>query len=294
MHNLGALEAVRNLAVRGTGKGDKKLMKIIDAHIHFADHAHFNQLAREAGHDNSSESLKADFDRLDIAGAVVMGIRDLSPESHLYPGFMRYCVGLDSGNFVEEDAASVLRQVELHLQRDACAGLKLYPGYNSLYVHDPVYASFFELAERYDKPVAIHTGELAGNWGRVKYSHPLTVDEVAADHPKTRFILCHLGNPWVMDAAVVIGKNPNVSADLSGFLRGKQDMGEYFTDNKSYLDYIKMSLRYMQAWDRLMYGTDWPLANIENYIEFVAELIPAKYQDMVFYENARRIYGVDF
>jgi predicted TIM-barrel fold metal-dependent hydrolase len=269
-------------------------MKIIDAHIHFAQHEHFDQLAREAGHHNSAERLQADFARLDIAGAVVMGNRDLSLESHIYPDFLRYCIGLDRGNFAGADVAKVLRQVELHLQCDSCVGLKLYPGYNAFYVYDPLYAPFFELAARCDKPVAIHTGELAGNWGLVKYSHPLTVDEVATAHPKTRFVLCHLGNPWIMDAAVVMNKNPNVSADLSGFLRGKQDMKGYFANNAHYLDYIKMTLQYMQAWDRLMYGTDWPLANMENSIEFIAELIPGKYHDLVFYQNARRIYGVDF
>jgi predicted TIM-barrel fold metal-dependent hydrolase len=269
-------------------------MKIIDAHIHFADHEHFDHLAREAGHYNSAERLKTDFERLDIAGAVVMGNRDLSLESLVYPGFLRYCIGLDSSNFAGADLAKTLRQVDLHLQRASCVGLKLYPGYNAFYVYDPAYAPFFELAARYDKPVAIHTGELAGNFGVVKYSHPLTVDEAAAAHPKTRFVLCHVGNPWILDAAVVINKNPNVSADLSGFLRGKQAMPEFFANNKSYLDYIKMGFQYMQAWDRLMYGTDWPLANMENYIEFIAELIPAQYHDLVFYANARRIYGLDF
>lgn len=270
-------------------------MKIIDTHIHFAKHEyHFDQLALEAGHNNDEESLKEDFDRLGIVGAVVMGNRDLSLESHAYPDFMRYCIGLDSNNFNGSDVATALRQVELHLRRDACVGLKLYPGYNSFYVYDPAYAPFYELAAQYNKPVAIHTGELAGNWGNVKYSHPLTVDEVATAHSQTRFVLCHLGNPWIMDAAVVINKNPNVSADLSGFLRGRQNMREFFTNNKSYLDYIKMCLQYMQAWDRLMYGTDWPLANIENYIEFICELIPTKYHDLVFYQNARRIYGLDF
>ena len=270
-------------------------MKIIDAHIHFADREHFNLLAVEAGHHNSAERVKEDFERLNIVGAIVMGNRDLSLESHVYPSFMRYCIGLDRNNFTgTEDAATALRQVELHLQREPCVGLKLYPGYNAFYVYDSIYTPFYELAARYDKPVAIHTGELAGNWGLVKYSHPLTVDEVASAHPKTRFVLCHLGNPWIIDAVAVMGKNPNVSADLSGFLRGKQNMKEYFVHNKSYVDYIKMNLQYVQAWDRIMYGTDWPLANLENAIEFIAELIPCKYHEMIFHHNAQRIYAVDF
>lgn len=268
-------------------------MKLIDAHLHFANHEHFNLLAEEAGHHNNAESLKEDFASLGYAGAVVMGNRDLALESHVYPEFMRYCIGLDSNNFSGASAAA-LRQVEQHLQRPACVGLKLYPGYNSFYVYDPAYAPFFELAAGYGKPVAIHTGELAGNWGNLKYCHPLTVDEVASAHPRTSFVLCHLGNPWIADAAAVLNKNPNVSADLSGFLKGRQSMTEFFAANKSYLEFIKMWLQYMQAWERLMYGSDWPLANLANCVEFVAELVPARYHSLVFYENARRIYGLDF
>jgi len=43
-----------------------------------------------------------------------------------------------------------------------------------------------------------------------------------------------------------------------------------------------------------MFGTDWPLANIGNYIDLVSELVPEKYHDRVFAGNARDIYGLDF
>src|SRR5947199_334801 len=54
-------------------------------------------------------------------------------------------------------------------------------------------------------------------------------DEVAVDHPDTRFVLCHVGNPWVADAAEVIYKNMNVWADLSGLVVG--DDGDFGTDD---------------------------------------------------------------
>lgn len=267
-------------------------MKIIDSHIHFFKEPHFDRLAREAHHENSAEHLRKTFGDLGIELAIVMGNRDLDLARHVYPDFMRYCVGLDSYYFTEDKAAEALELVEQHFERPACVGLKLYPGYNTNYVYDDVYKPFLELADHCKKPVAIHTGETAGSHGLLKYSHPLTLDEVACKYPNVRFIMCHLGNPWLVDAAVVINKNHNVSADLSGFLVGKLEMRRYFEDNRGYVEYIKTWLQYMSAWDRLMYGTDWPLPNMGDYIEFIAALVPARYHDMVFYQNAAQTYGV--
>jgi len=50
----------------------------------------------------------------------------------------------------------------------------------------------------------------------------------------------------------------------------------------------------MQCWDRVMYGTDFPLANMEQYIDLIAYLVPSQYHEAVFAENARRIYHLDF
>ena len=112
----------------------------------------------------------------------------------------------------------------------ACCGVKLYPGYNHIWLTDPLYEPIYALAARYDKPVAVHMGLSAGPRAHLKYCHPLVLDEVAADHPDTRFVMCHFGNPWLMDAAAVVEKNENVAADLSGLNKLKDDNSK----NKDY------------------------------------------------------------
>ncbi|RAZ23822.1 amidohydrolase, partial [Klebsiella oxytoca] len=71
---------------------------------------------------------------------------------------------------------------------------------------DPVYEPVYELAARYDKPVAVHMGLTAFPRAHLKYAHPLTLDEVAADHKRTRFVMCHFGNPFLESAAAVVEK----------------------------------------------------------------------------------------
>ena len=57
-----------------------------------------------------------------------------------------------------------------------------------------------------------------------------------------------------------------------------------------YIEQLRGWLAYLNAYDRLMFGTDWPLANFGDYVAFTKLLIPEEHWDAVFYENAVRIY----
>ena len=91
-------------------------------------------------------------------------------------------------------------QVEENLKRKQCCGIKLYPGYNHVYVYDELYDPIYELARKYNKPVAIHTGLTATANALLKYSHPMTLDEAAVKYPDVQFVMCHIGNPFLQDA----------------------------------------------------------------------------------------------
>ena len=55
---------------------------------------------------------------------------------------------------------------------------------------------------------------------KLKYAHPLNVDEVAVDNPGVKIIICHLGNPWILDCQEILYKTKNVYADISGLFCG--------------------------------------------------------------------------
>ena len=131
-------------------------MKIIDAHLHiFAPSPHPDAMAQAVGHQNSTEHLRQVYGELGMVHGVVMGNRSLEPSCHDYPaGLFHYCIGLDSvlmerGTRPVPDLAD---KVEENLKRETCCGVKLYPGYNRLWLSDPVYQPIYELAARYGKP----------------------------------------------------------------------------------------------------------------------------------------------
>ncbi|MEA4919485.1 MAG: amidohydrolase family protein [Clostridiaceae bacterium] len=267
-------------------------MKIIDAHIHFKKSIGFDQLALASGHVNTEAHLKDTFDSMGIMKAVVMGNGPID-KLEAYPSFLSYCVGFDSSAMANAKETIILSCLENHLRRPNCCGIKLYPGYNRQYITDKAYFPFYDLAAQYKKPVAIHTGATANDHSHLKYCHPLIIDELAADFPHTTFVICHYGNPWVLDAAAVLDKNKNVCADLSGILDGGlHDIDAYCRENSGYVEYLKTWIKYPIAFDRIMYGSDWPLINMSQYTDFISRLVPPSCLEDVFFNNANMIYSL--
>lgn len=271
-------------------------MKIIDAHLHLfpQEDPQAGELAAAVGHHNSAAHLRQAYADLGIVHGVVMGNRSLDPACHDYPAdLFHYCVGLDS-SLLNEGAVvpDLAERVEENLRRPGCCGVKLYPGYNRIPLSDPLYEPVYALAAQYGKPVAVHMGLTANAAAHLKYCHPLALDEAAADHPDTAFVMCHFGNPFLDAAAAVLGKNPNVAADLSGLLEGRVDLDRYLHEQAGYVFLLRTWLAAADRWDSLLFGTDWPIVNLGEYVAFIRELVPERHWERVFFENANRVYGL--
>lgn len=269
-------------------------MKRIDAHIHYwVGHAHFNQLAQEAGHENSEDHLRAVFEKEGIVRAIVMSNLRMESDISGYPDFLSYCAGLgqDALDSVQVDRS--IEMAEKHLALSKCAGLKIYAGYTHIDLDDPVYTPFYELARKYDKPVAVHMGVTAHARALLKYCHPMQLDPVAVAYPDVQFVMCHFGNPWLMDAAAVVEKNNNVAVDLSGLIAGKLDVEDYLIKQSGYVEQLKTWIAYVENYEKFMFGTDWPLTGFGDYIRLFERILPEEHLEDFFYNNAKRIYKLD-
>jgi len=185
-----------------------------------------------------------------------------------------------------------LEALENDIKNGIFKAIKLFPGYEFFYPNQKECEPIYELAERNKIPVMFHTGDTWIEGSRVKYSHPLHIDDVAVSFPNIKFILCHLGNPWITDASEVLYKNKNVYADLSGFFLGN-------ASNVS-KEYSKMMNKktmecfyYCNSVDKIMFGTDYPLASHEFYINFIKKLeLSKKELNKIFFENAVKIFNI--
>jgi uncharacterized protein len=264
---------------------------IIDCHTHLNNY-----------HDETTESLSEDLGRLQgmmrrhrIDMALVLTSYKVVPgrpsaravvnaTRHL-PN-IRVIAGISWATFGAEDVVE-LRSL---LEAKAISGLKLYPGYEPFYPADPKLTPAYLLAEEFDVPVMIHTGDTYAPTGKVKFAHPLHVDEVAVDFPRVKFLICHLGNPWFRDCMEVVYKNDNVYTDISGLTLG------HFTDR--FEAYMRQQLKEMILWgvnpNKVLYGTDWPLASMESYLDFMEELkLPPRDKDLMLFQNAMSLFKLE-
>src|SRR5262249_23542831 len=118
--------------------------------------------------------------------------------------------------------AEHLGQVAAVLASGQVRALKAYLGYLHYGPDHHGYFPYYELAARFGIPFVFHTGDTYLPRAKLRFAHPLQVDDVAVDHPDVRFVLAHLGNPWLTEGAEVVYKNVNVWADLSGLLVGDE------------------------------------------------------------------------
>lgn len=199
-------------------------------------------------------------------------------------------IGVVAGVSYLNYRAADLAHLRSLLSEGRILGLKLYPGYEPFYVHDARLRVVYELAGEFGVPVMIHTGDTYHPGGRIKFSHPIEVDEVAVEFPHVTFVICHLGNPWITDAMEVIYKNSNVVGDISGFtLKHFEERFEMFMLNK-----MREVLTYAGDPKSILFGTDWPLADMGSYRRFVEKLdLTQDEMELILWKNSAQIFGID-
>ena len=284
---------------------------IIDAHMHYFNIEGFDELARLADHENSRRGWQDICETNKIAFSVAMGNSYDAPcrfggvtprlinlggepfcaQPYNQPDNVGYCLGVQSEEITPDNAERTAMEFEYYLQRDPhCLGIKFYMGYQNVYLYDPRHEPLFELAKVYDVPVAMHSGETANHHGRLRHSHPLTVDEAACRHPDVRFVICHMGNPWIVDAFEVASKNENVFMDFSGLWEHRLTP-EREREIEDFQKYVRMWLNYHGIWNKIMYGSDWPLVNIPDNIRNLGKIVPEEHWGEFYYDNALRVYS---
>ncbi len=168
--------------------------------------------------------------------------------------------------------------------------IKVYLGYTYRYAYDPQYEPIYRLAQKYDVPVIFHTGDTSSSKGKLKFADPLTIDEVAVDHPRVNFVIAHCGNPWIESAAEVAYKNPNVYIECSALLTG--NLAEMPAEKvETYVVRpISWVFGYLEDPRKMMFGTDWPLVSMKAYVDAYKRAIPKEHWKAVFHDNAVRVF----
>lgn len=166
-------------------------------------------------------------------------------------------------------------------------GVKLHPtvqGFDpSATEHAPLWAAIADLGI----PAIVHTGQTgigAGTPGgaglRLRYSNPMLLDDVAADHPTLQLILAHPSVPWQDEAISIVTHKANVVIDLSGW------SPKYFPPQL-----VRAAATILKH--KVLFGSDFPLITPDRWLRDFADLdIPDAVRPGILKTNAARVLGL--
>jgi len=254
-------------------------LKVIDAHIHtqFTGERESNSSVMQ-----SKEELLKQMKENNVVGGIAHTYWDGKHYNDVREHGIIHCAGVDK--------IPKIFEIEKGLQSGKFSCIKIFLGYVHQYASDKNYRPLYKLAEKYDVPVVFHTGDTYYHTGKVKYSDPMTIDEVAVDFPNTRFVIAHCGIPWYQTAAELAFKNPNVYLDGSGIIVGDLSKTSPEVFEKVLVEPIRWVFTYIENPKKLMYGSDWPLADMKPYLEAFKRAIPKEHWQAVFHDNAARVF----
>ena len=120
--------------------------------------------------------------------------------------------------------ADAVREAKDLVASGTIRGLKLHPPIQEFYPNDRLAYPLYEVFAEARLPVLFHTGHsgmgtgMRGGGGiRLKYGHPMPIDDVAVDFPDMPIIMAHPSFPWQDEAISVCLHKPQVYIDLSGW-----------------------------------------------------------------------------
>jgi hypothetical protein len=272
----------------GTEQND--VPRVIDTHMHINfGRPQSLELAEKVGLHYTPEGLIKEMDESNVERGLVMTVPGM-PEAarefvEAHPDRFWLAGSADPKNLTEEK----LEELDSDMASRKIRAVKLYIGYQHFYATDDDCVPIYNLLMKYDMPVIFHTGDCVSTMARLKYSHPLTIDDLAFRFPDLKIVMAHMGFPWLMDASEVIYKNENVYADLSGLITGLEE-GYWKQYRERLLHQLETAIYFCGA-SHLMFGTDYCLASHADSIRFFSKLkIEDEDKERFFYKTALELY----
>ena len=163
-------------------------------------------------------------------------------------------------------------------------GVKFQAAVQGFFPNDQRFYPLWETCQALGLPVQFHTGTtgigagLPGGMGiKLKYCHPMYLDDVAADFPNLTIIACHPSWPWQEEMIAVLNHKANIYNELSGW------SPKYFSES------LKREIG-GRLQDKFMFGSDYPALTHERlFADWEKSGFKPEVLDKVYLKNAQRI-----
>jgi predicted TIM-barrel fold metal-dependent hydrolase len=166
-------------------------------------------------------------------------------------------------------------------------GFKFHPNLQQIRANDERAYPLYQAISDASLVALFHTGHtgigagLPGGGGiRLRYGHPMDVDDVAVDFPGLRIVMAHPAFPWQDEAISIALHKPQVSIDLSGW-----------SPRLLPPELVRHATRRLR--DQVLFGSDYPLITPDRWLAEFDELdIDADSRERILRGNAIRLLGL--
>jgi predicted TIM-barrel fold metal-dependent hydrolase len=155
-----------------------------------------------------------------------------------------------------------VEQVEEAVHDLGLRGLKMAPIYGGWEPTCDRAMAIYEKAERYGLPILFHQGATFPRLAPLKVASPILLEDIALRFPDLKMIIAHIGHPWEHETIVLIRKQPNMYADISGL---------YYRPWQFY-NSLRLALEY-GVLDKLLFGTDYPVATFADTVQGLRDVV---------------------
>lgn len=135
-------------------------------------------------------------------------------------------------------------------------GITISPTNQDFHPSDSRAMRVYEEAETLGMPVLVHPHGPMTEQSKLEFGRPYLLDDVARSFPGLRVVVAQLGQPWVDETIVLLGKHANVFADVSGLL--KRPWQAYNA---------LVACHQAGVIDKLLFGSDFPYTSATECIE---------------------------
>ncbi|BBG00560.1 MULTISPECIES: 4-hydroxyphenyl-beta-ketoacyl-CoA hydrolase [Pseudonocardia] len=167
-------------------------------------------------------------------------------------------------------------------------GFKFHPSLQAFEPNDRSFYPLYEAIAELGVPALFHTGQtgigagLPGGRGiKLRYSNPMLLDDVAADHPDLTVVLAHPSVPWQDEAISMATHKANIYIDLSGW------SPKYFPPQlvRAANSLIK---------HKVLFGSDFPVITPDRWLSDFERLdLKPEVRPLILKDNAVRMLGLD-
>lgn len=140
-------------------------------------------------------------------------------------------------------------------ERLGFAGVTICPAAQGYHPCHTRAMDLYAWCEQRSYPVIVHPGSQFSKDSMMEFAQPHLFDEVARQFPQLKVIIAQVGYPWIDPTLMLIGKHPNIWADLSDLVLRPWPLYNAL-----------LSAHQLGVIDRLLLGSDFPFCTPEQAI----------------------------